>query len=803
MMRVPGARLWPLLFLLLAAAILRPALAEIRQVVVGAPSTPSAPFADAVRMFYPLRSFANGELQQGRLPLWNPYILCGHSMHGEGQGAIFYPLNLLLAPLSPQVAMNIFALAHFAAAGIFFALYLQACGLRRFSAFFGGFVYMCSSGPVSRLFAGHYTIIPFLALVPALLWAWESWRNTGRWGKVWWCGVVLGCMILAGYPQMLFYAALYLGWHALVEVAIRYRAHTGRAAAAPLLFYIAAVLAGAALGAVQLLPSYAFARESLRMQVTYDTIALFSFSPENLLTLLLPRFFGNMGEGITPYWGRNLLWENWIYIGIVPLALAILALVRVRTPLVVAHGLAVPVFLVLALGRHTPLHRFLYDHVPFFDYFRGSSKFSFFVLFSLAALAGIGADRLLNEPDPGRQRGDRFTVASTLAFFAALGVVLGIALGIGHLDEGSVLSRFVRWRLAQGETWLQSDFFSNPDLLAVWGQVLPQLTRLAAVSLTGLLLAGSWPILRRNQRLACTALCLAVFPEMLQFSTGEPMKAPIGATAIAPVFLRELKSDPTRARVLAPELARNAFLPDRVESPLGYVGNMTKRYNNFLTAVNGVERSESMVETPVFRLTPQFFRAAVSHLVLDEREKLPPGIATQLARDADQILYRLEEEHPRASFSREVMAFASAEEALLAFESGSFEFSAADLLEIPEGRALPSSGPPTPGDRVAVVESLPSRTVVRTYAAGARLLVLADAYESGWRCRLEDGAALAIHPVNIAFRGVIVPPGDHTLTFSYAPRGFAAGAVISALAVLAAVCGGVWLFVRRGAASRT
>lgn len=790
-----AATAWSLLYVLAALAFFWPVLTRITQVVVGAPGTE---FTDATTMFYPERAFANQELQHGRLPLWNPFILCGQALHGEAQGAIFYPLNMLFAALPAQVSMNLFALVHFAAAGIFFRLYLRACGLRPFGACLGGLVYMFSSAPLSRFFAGHYTIIPFLALVPALMWAWESWRTTRGWKPTAWGGIALALMSLAGYPQLLLYASLYLGWHVIAECLTLRRRQPGSAALAPLGFFLTVVALAAGVGAIQLFPSYTFARESFRLQVAYDTIATFSFAPENLLTLLLPRFFGNLGGETAPYWGRHLLWENWIYIGVVPLALAVLALVRARQPQVIAHGLAIPVFLALALGRHTPLHRLLYDHVPLFSYFRGSSKFSFFIVFSLAALAGIGGDHFLRATDPRGQRSSRIVLGAVLTAFIVFGVALGLILGVDHSTAGSTLSRFVQWRLAQGETYLPYEFFNHPDLGVIWGQSLPQLVRLVALSAVGLLVVIWWPALRRRPWLPAAALCLAVLPDLMQFSTQESVVTPIVANAFGADVLASLRNDPGGPRVLAPELPHNGFLPDRVETPLGYVGNMSRRYNNYLTATNGVERTTSMVETPVLRLVPLSFWPAVSHLILPDQLEPPPDLATPQQRAGGQVLYRLKAVHPRATFARAVSIHDSAAEALAALESGASSRSDAELLETPPGLSPPRFDPPEPGDTVEILESLPMRTTIRTNAAGPRLLVLADSFDLGWRCRLEDGTALRIYPVNVAFRGVRVPQGEHTVTFSYEPQAFVVGAAVSLLTVLALAIGGMRTIRSRG-----
>ncbi len=790
MKRWSQSLLSPALYFVLAVAMFWPVLMQIQQVVIG------SPYADVLSMFYPLRAFANAEMQLGRWPLWNPYILCGHPIHGEGQGAIFYPLNLGFALLSPQVSMNLYALLHFAAAGIFFFFYMRACGLGRFSAFFAGFAYMFSSGPISRLYAGHFTIIPFLALVPALMWAWQAWRNNPGWGKAGWGALAIGGMILAGYPQMLLYASMYFGLHMLVELIVQYRKWHDKRALSPLWFYIVVMALGVGVGAVQLLPSYVFAKESFREQVTYDFIASFSFAPENMLTLLLPNFFGPLGKGLVPYWGRNFLWEMWIYIGVFPLALAIMSMLRMRrerNATVFAHTLAILIFFILALGRHTPLHRFLYDYVPFFNYFRGSSKFSYFVLFSLAALSGLGAESLLNVTQEKQAQVIRKSLLIILIVFAAIGVVMAALFGIGHSASDGALGQFLGWILSKHERFIPSRFFDQPDVSLMWRQAFPQIIKLLVLAVLGIAVIAAWPWIKKRNYLAYVCVAAITFPEMVLFAKQGFETAPVTLPFVPSEFLSILRQDPAHPRVLSPELDRNAFLPYGIQSPLGYVGNMTTRYNNFLTASLRMNRQESMVNTPVQQLSNEIIWPAVYYLILPDGNKLPANIATPLITDQNRILYRFNRVQTRTAFAGDVIRCGSIDEALSALESQRIDLFKTTILEGMNGQPAPDFEAAKPGDSAQIEEILPRKTVIRTRASGARLLVLADSFESGWQCKMDDREKLPIYPVNVGFRGVVVPGGDHTVTFTYQPRSYVAGAAMSILSLIAILVAGLVL----------
>lgn len=754
---------------LLAAVLFLPVLLDPVESIIGAPQT------DGLSMFYPLRAFANQELQSGRLPLWNPFVLCGHPFHAEGQGAVFYPLNLLLAWLPAPLALNLFALFHLAFAGIFFFLFMRSTGTSPAASMFAAVVYMLSSGPVSRLYAGHFTIIPFLALLPALLWAWQMWCSTKAWAAIATGGAAIGCMILAGYPQLVLYGTMYLSWLVLVEFLRAWRKQGIGQSKSPLIFLVMVVVIGAALGAIQLLPSYAFAGKSFRQVASYEFIATFSFHPENLITLLTPRIFGDLGGVDLPYWGRDYLWEMWVYVGIVPLSLALMASLTTRNRIIAQHGSAALVFMILALGRHTPLHRFLYDYFPLFNYFRGSSKFSFFALLSIITLSGVGFDTLLyNESSKSGKQLKVF--AGCLALFALIGGILFFLLQPGR---GELLNRIIAWRVKQAAIYVMP--YGQPSIQVdeVWAHIEPQLLGLIGLCLGGLLVVVLWKYLRIWGPVLLAALMLC---DLVPFVMREFPSSPVSLAAVNPEFLHVLKNDRSHSRVIATPYARNALVPYRMETALGYVGNMTARYNNFLTATAGLPRDMSMASQ--LTLSSRYFYPAVRHLLLDERQNLPAQAGTQIVRADRRILYRLNNAMQRIYFSRRGAFYSSQVKALKAVEDGKVDFSDYDLIEI-DGTP-PQFYPPETGDEAEIESMKPSEVIVRTKTFGPRLLVLSDSFESNWTCRIDGEKETTIYPVNIAFRAVQVPAGEHEVAFTYEPRSFYVGAIIT-LATLAAL----------------
>jgi hypothetical protein len=83
------------------------------------------------------------------------------------------------------------------------------------------------------------------------------------------------------------------------------------------------------------------------------------------------------------------------------------------------------------------------------------------------------------------------------------------------------------------------------------------------------------------------------------------------------------------------------------------------------------------------------------------------------------------------------------------------------------------------------VERLGER-LFRAEMQSTGLVVFTDAYAEGWRAFV-DGEPVRVNPVDVLFRGVVVPEGIHEIRFSYRPLALTLGILLSC-----AACG-LWL----------
>ncbi len=95
-------------------------------------------------------------------------------------------------------------------------------------------------------------------------------------------------------------------------------------------------------------------------------------------------------------------------------------------------------------------------------------------------------------------------------------------------------------------------------------------------------------------------------------------------------------------------------------------------------------------------------------------------------------------------------------------------------------------GQPSPEDSAIITAYTPERVVIDVNLPSPGWLVLTDSYYPGWQATVDD-QPVEIEPVNLMFRAVQVPAGQHTVQFNYAPRSLKIGGLISALAGLVAI----------------
>jgi hypothetical protein len=387
-------------------------------------------------------AFFYGQLKRGVVRLWDPTIVTGGLTLGGGAHTpfsspsllhLFYPPGLLVFGLAergqhiPHFWLVCFVVAHFVAAGGFTVLYARALGIGRAGAFLAGATFMLSTFLLSHF--AHWHMVATFAWLPLALYAIDRVlaRPSVRAGAL--AAVPLALSFLAGHPQAFVYVALAVALATLWGLGgLVHDRRSGSRWPATLAGPAGALGVTAAfaalLGALLWLPALDARLWERQPSELYDFgwKAQGSLPPSLLPKLLLP----NATTGLP---GAQHS-ETALYLGVLPLVLALLGAACARARAARFHAGLALLALGLAFGSFTPLYRLAYDLVPGIAMNRIPGRALVLFTFSTAVLAGFGADLLLAGARSARRPAARTArlVGRVLALFAAVTVAVLVVM---------------------------------------------------------------------------------------------------------------------------------------------------------------------------------------------------------------------------------------------------------------------------------------------------------------------------------------------------------------------------------------
>jgi hypothetical protein len=295
------------------------------------------PVEDDTQVFYfPLLQVAARSLSNLTFPLWTPGILTGYPLFADGEAGFLYPLHVLILPwLGPERGLVALQVLHSFLASAFAYALLRTLGIGPLGAIVAGLTYGYSGVAAGQIV--HQNVFHAMVWLPLeLVFVERACRSDGltRWRYAVLAGAAVGIQALAAHVQVTLMSALVISAFSL------YRGLTGHgvrissprpwlvSAGVGLLRAAAIVLTlglvGLGLSAVQLIPLGELGTKNYRWEgVGARLAATNSVWPGDLLTLLLPRLHDTATGG---FWGPWVKWETVLYVGVLPLLLAIVGL---------------------------------------------------------------------------------------------------------------------------------------------------------------------------------------------------------------------------------------------------------------------------------------------------------------------------------------------------------------------------------------------------------------------------------------------------------------------------------------------
>jgi len=667
--------------------------------------------ADLLDYHLPLRVHFARALAHGDAPYWWSDVFCGYYVHGEGQGGFSHPWIRCLystAPLAAACCLELVGAYLAAAVGTVLLLRrhdldgpvaLVGGGLVAFSGFFLGH----HVHPNMVSVAAH---LPWLLLLLDVLFTGEpSSRPTAAAGLT----LVLASQLLFGHPQTAFTNVVALICYMLV--ACHPRSRLGATFAAT-----AAVPLGAAIAAVQLLPTYETFLASDR--ATAGLIGTQpSLHPLNLVQLPAPYLFRQR----CLHDGTAHPVEFFLCCGAATIVLAVVTLLRwhrLTTGRAVARFAALSTVLgvVLAFGPQAGLYR-LFSTLPLVGSFHCPSRCILLTHFGLAILAAVGLQHLMDrcrlaQVLPWRRFELLWTLPSAAGAFAAVGILT-------HATDASTAARL----------------FSSPGAIMAGLVLVTTATVCAAMALRGV------------HRALVVLVALAVLDP---FAYGLSFMYSTSPRSLAALLQSDSPPPATFRRLHVPTASNRATLSGH-RLAWGYVALPPSR------------RPPAQDPLSIDRL-----RLAAVAFVADG-PTLPPVARNRFDRELSRTRggWLVPDPLPRA--------FTVPIDGVSAHPAEPVGPCTRRTIQFIEFRLSLSTTTPRP---VTVRRDVPGDVVVECTLHERSLLVLSERFHPGWTVR--DGPARRdTHRVAGEFIAIVLDPGTHRVAFAFRPASLALGSRMS------------------------
>jgi uncharacterized membrane protein YfhO len=692
-------------------------------------------------------------LSDGFVPLWNPLLGLGTPLIANYQSALFYPPNGILFIVGPAWGHGLLVLLHIIWAGLGMRILCRELELGTLAQTVAALSFSLSGYLIAR--AGFLSINATAAWLPWIIFMAErlvkehadSTISRGNVRSIFLLGILFAFSWLAGHAQT--------SWYVLVLTVtwVLWRGYYHQKLSGILRAGFALVIAGIMgflLSAIQLLPVLEYLIHSHRAADLDLEYALnYSFWPWRLMGLFAPNLFGNPGTG--EFWGYANYWEDAIYIGIFPLIVGLIFVIRTVWKRV-SGGLTRYLFVVglisflFALGKNTPIYPFLFENIPTFNLFQAPTRWSILLVFSLALLAGLGVDEW--------EKGEIVKL-----FWVRLGTVGAITITIVALGSSFLLPD------------LEESFIPSIAIFGIW------------LSLIGIM---AWRRRIRPSIIWQLLIGILVAVDLIWAGIG------LNPTVDMEIYQEEnLLLDKVSGQ-------HRLYMDSELEQVLKF--EETHRFDTFNSDLDwSIVRKVGIPNTTMLDNVASInnFDPILSDWYvewLEGIETLTGALKTKWLRavdvgwvarwdsnDIESMTYQGLPDPRRAHLIGDVIWVESEEESYeIVFGSNFDPFTSVVLGN--EGdkiyRQWGSEGQITLLDQpnpniVQVVTSTPTDSV----------LMLSDLWFPGWIGYL-DGIETEIYRANFLLRAVIIPPGSHTVEFKYRPLSFTIGSALSAITLL-------------------
>ncbi|MCX7876400.1 MAG: YfhO family protein [Melioribacteraceae bacterium] len=747
-----------------------------------------------------LREYANKE--RDGFSLWNPHIFCGMPAIVTSTAPRMFDLTAAIYSYASRIYSSAFkdynAIYTFSFVILAFASFfmMRSLGANRLLSFLVSASLIFSTGITVLFYIGHITKLMSLSILPFILMMLFKFQKEIKLIDVLLFTLGMHLLVLNAHVQIVFYFALlaaiyfiYFTIYSVVKKNIELRNNILKSLGITV-----------AVGIIALLMSFDTYSQILEYKPystrgtksitethntntpaqnnSYEYATNWSFSPEEVMTFIIPSYYGfgkstykgeltqNQEVEVNTYFGQMPFVDTAMYMGIIVFALALFALVtRRKEPLVQFLGIIVLLFLILSFGKNFPLlYNLFYYYFPQFDNFRAPSMILHVLQIVFPILAGLGLMKIIQLKEE-----NNFSINKTvkILFFTFSGLFI-----ISILANDSLKSWFSNRVLNYSST------LGNQQEAQMFNALSDYMSNMFAgdLQIALVLLALTFGIVyiyltkKINKELLIIGVIVFSLFDLFRISSR-------GASYIDKSQIDQLFTEPNYVRVIKQQNESSPFrILNLKRQGMGSVSQNSNFNVYFLledfygySAVKPRSYQDIMdVVGPVN--TTLWKMLGVKYIVTEQ----PYGVDgfTLVNQIENEFVYKNEKALPRVYFVDKVEK-KSGKEILELIKNDSFEPSKIAFVEEKDfDFSLDTSATST------IKKYSDEKISIETKSNGKGFLFFGTTYLPAWKAYI-DGVETKTYKTNYGFIGVIIPEGNHNVEFSYEPKGFAIGKMIS------------------------
>ncbi|MGE5500011.1 MAG: YfhO family protein [Syntrophothermus sp.] len=743
----------------------------------------------------------------GGFTLWNPYVFCG--MPSYAMAVEFKWFNLIYVGIASlkTVFQSIFSVEY--ATWTIYLILMSFTGffLMKYKtrntlvSLFSAVSLAFSTGLIVFLYLGHVTKLTSLCMYPLIFLMLFRFQEKIRLLDVAILTIALQLFVQGWHVQIVFYTflavAIYYIYFFIRTLVKKEKTQTTQLLKSAGVF-AAAVIVALLIQSDNLTQIYEYTPYSTRGAKSvvenkqtakeepasgseyYNYHTMWSFSPGEVMTFIIPSYYGfgnstysgpltnNQETTFNTYFGQMESVDVAMYMGVLVFILALFAVITCwKDPWVQFLTIISVLGLLVSFGKNfSPVFDAMFYYFPYFDKFRVPSMILILVQMSMPFLAGLGLNKIISlkhEKDPWAEKVVKFA-----------GIGFGVLFVVTVVLSGALKDSFISRMEGTEKGGQQIAYFKQYGT-----EVLNQYTSYAAgmftadamvaMGIIGIMFGLAYLYInsKLNRELLLAAAIVLTLTDLWRIDSRGAQYIQdqnIESVFVEPDYIRAIKDlkDPEPYRLISLKqdgslgsVSNNAdyHAAFGMQDIYGYSGVKPRAYQDYIDVLG----------TPA---NPTFLRMLnVKYIVMDKPANYP-GFA-EVFRSDKSVVYRYDQALPRVYFVNNIQTKPAAQ-VLNLVKNNSFDPKETAFLT--EGSLTVDRPDSTAWAKVTSYKD--EHIAIDAKASGKNLLFLGDTYfPKGWKARI-DGQETEIYRVNHAFRGIVVPKGQHKIEFEYAPASF-------------------------------